>query len=168
MSLRLLAAALVLALLAAGIWAAGPWKGLAMNDTAVDPTEKDPRGLPIIFQRVVEEDIAGIDALLEAGASIEARGFQQSTPAIHGALGDIWPVVLHLLERGADPWAANRLGMTVPWLAATSRVGGDGPRAQALAAVRAWLNARGMAGVVFSPDEVKARLAEGKWPPAPE
>ena len=140
-------------------------KGAEMNTTEIDIEALDTRGQSIIFQRVMEEDMEGIAALLDAGLPVDIRGFQQSTPTLYAAMADIWPVVLFLLERGADPIAANQLGMTLPWLATTSRIAGDGPRAQALEDVRTLLAERGHLSVIYTLEDVRARLTEGDWPP---
>ncbi|MDD7971945.1 hypothetical protein [Roseinatronobacter alkalisoli] len=137
-----------------------------MTQTDIDAL--DARGQSIMFQRVMEEDFTQMTALLDAGLPIDIRGFQNSTPALHAAMADIWPVVLFLLERGADPMAANRLGMTLPWLATTSRISGDGPRATALQQVRVLLAGQGLLSRVYTLEEVRAMLAEGSWPPAPQ
>ncbi|CUX80043.1 hypothetical protein Ga0058931_0748 [Roseibaca calidilacus] len=136
--------------------------------TETDMHALDVRGQSIIFQHVMEEDTQQITALLDAGLPIDIRGFQDSTPALYAAMADIWPVVLFLLERGADPMAANRLGMTLPWLATTSRINGDGPRARALGDVRAVLADRDLLSCVYPIDEVRAMVAERRWPPAPQ
>ncbi|MAU52715.1 MAG: hypothetical protein CMN17_10145 [Roseovarius sp.] len=95
-----------------------------MSISDIDPDALDARGQSIIFKRVMEEDTAAITALLDAGLDVDVRGSFNATPALRAAIADIWPVVELLLERGADPMATDRRGMTIPWLATTSRIGG--------------------------------------------
>ncbi len=138
-----------------------------MSISDIDPDALDARGQSIIFKRVMEEDTAAITALLDAGLDVDVRGSFNATPALRAAIADIWPVVELLLERGADPMATDRRGMTIPWLATTSRIGGGGNRAQALRRVRSRLADEGHLDSVYSPQEVKRMIAEGRWPPAP-
>ena len=95
-----------------------------MSISDIDPDALDARGQSIIFKRVMEEDTAAITALLDAGLDVDVRGSFNATPALRAAIADIWPVVELLLERGADPMATDRRGMTIPWLAPPSRIGG--------------------------------------------
>ncbi|MBY6047522.1 hypothetical protein [Vannielia litorea] len=162
-----LGAALALAVLGGGMWAAlrsGAFEtGGAMS--TVDIEEKGPDGLPIIHWWVEREEFAKIEALLEAGGDIEAPGFQSATPLLKAAVADSWPMALFLIERGAFIGAVDRRGMTMPWLAATSRVKEGNPDFEALEKVRAILNERGMLGQYYEPNDVKKRIAEGNWPP---
>lgn len=66
-----------------------------------------------------------------------------------------------LLERGANPMAADLLGITLPWLAATSRVNPASEEGRDLT----WVCQR-LAGLpVIDPAEVRQRRAAGRWPP---
>jgi len=142
-------------------------KGDAMSISDIDPDALDARGQSIIFKRVMEEDMAAIEALLDAGLDVDIRGSFNATSALRAAIADIWPVVEVLLERGADPMVTDRRGLTIPWLATTSRIGGDGPRARALGRVRARLADQGYLSAMYSPQEVTRMVTEGRWPPAP-
>lgn len=167
---RRLSIVLLLVMVAAGglgLMAQENRKGYSMSVSDIDPDAQDARGQSIIFKRVMEEDMAAIMALLDAGLDVDVRGSFNATPALRAAIADIWPVVALLLERGADPMITDRRGMTIPWLATTSRIAGNGPRAQALEKVRAQLADRGHLSAVYSPQDVTAMVAEGRWPPAP-
>jgi ankyrin repeat protein len=161
---RLIGPALAIVLVAFS----APLKGEEAGKTEVDTGVLNARGQSIIFQRVQEEDIDAIRDLLDAGLDVDVRGFQGSTPAIYAAMADTWPVVLFLLEHGANPAAANRLGFTLPWLASTSRIVGDGPRALALEQVRARLARKGLMLNVVDPRSVQRLIEADAWPPAPE
>ncbi len=162
-----LGAVAVLAVLGAGTWGGarmGVFEiGGAMS--TVDIEEKGPDGLPIIHWWVEREEFEKIQALLDAGGDIEVPGFQGATPLLKAAVADSWPMALFLIERGAFIGAVDRRGMTLPWLAATSRVKEGNPDYEALQKVRALLNERGMLGQYYEPNEVKKRIAEGTWPP---
>jgi len=131
---------------------------------AIDIAERGPDGLPIIFRHIEREETAKIEALLDAGADIEAPGFQHATPVLAAASADIWPIVLMLIERGAALDAVDRSGFTLPWLAATSRVSEGSSDWAALARVREILRERGMMDRTHEPNEVKKLVEEGRWP----
>ncbi|WP_139301234.1 ankyrin repeat domain-containing protein [Vannielia litorea] len=133
--------------------------------STVDIEEKGPDGLPIIHWWVEREEFEKIQALLDAGGNIEEPGFQGATPLLKAAVADSWPMALFLIERGAFIGAVDRRGMTMPWLAATSRVKEGNPDFEALQKVRAILNERGMFGQYYEPNDVKKRIKEGNWPP---
>jgi len=161
-----IAGAVALAVLGGGAWLAAQ-TGLTgeIMATEIDIEEKGPDGLPIIHWWVEREEFDKIEAYLEAGGDIEAPGFQGSTPLLKAAVADSWPMALFLIEHGAFVGAVDRAGMTLPWLAATSRVKEGNPDYEALEKVRALLNERGMLGQYYEPNDVKKRIEEGRWPP---
>ena len=133
--------------------------------STVDIDQKAPDGLPIIHWWVEREEFDKIQAYLDAGGDIEAPGFQGATPLLAAATGDGWPMALFLIERGAFIGAVDRSGITLPWLAGTSRVKEGNPDYEALVKVRELLNERGMLGQYYEPNDVKKRIKAGNWPP---
>ena len=127
--------------------------------------ELGPDRQPIIFWRIKEDDAKAVAALLDAGTPIEITGGFDSTPLIQAAIVNHWDIALLLLERGANPLAASRNGMTAPFLAHASRVQPGGTLYPGLKAFRDALKARGVDEVIFAPPIVKTMLAEGRWPP---
>ncbi|MCO6381875.1 ankyrin repeat domain-containing protein [Oceanicola sp. 502str15] len=151
----------------AGLWGAmrlGAFE-IGENMSTIDIEEKGPDGLPIIHWWVEREEFEKIQALLDAGGDIEVPGFQGATPLLKAAVADSWPMAVFLIERGAFVGAVDRRGMTLPWLAATSRVKEGNPDFPALLKVRELLNEKGMLGQYYEPNDVKKRIKEGNWPP---
>ena len=136
-----------------------------MASDTIDVTAPGPDGLPGIFWLIKLENPAGIAAWLDAGGDIEARGYHGATPVLAAAVIDNWPAVLQLLERGAQAGVIDGRGYSLGFLASRSRVAPEGPYGVALQAVRAILAEQGLLSRIFPPAEVRARVAEGRWPP---
>lgn len=136
-----------------------------MSEGKIDIEERGPDGLPGIFWLVMQEDMAGIAAWLDAGGDIEASGHFGESPALTAALTDNWPAVLYLLKRGARPGIADTRGITLAYLTSTSRVAIEGRYGQALTQVRAILAERGLLNRIYEPATVRRMRTEGRWPP---
>lgn len=133
--------------------------------SANDPNRPGPDGHPIIFTEIERRDPGRVQALIDAGADIEAKGFASGTPILLAAVSSNWRIAELLLAAGADPLIADTTGMTVLWLAAHSRLRPETEEGQALDRVRKVLNDRGIIGIVIPPREVAKMKAEGRWPP---
>ncbi len=139
---------------------------MAGAETKPDIQEIGPDGLPIIFWRIKQEQEAVVFALLNAGADIEAQGYHGATPILAAALVDNWPLVVGLIERGANVGAVDRRGFNLPYLTTQASAAAETPTGVALQAVRAYLNERLMLERVYTPAQVRDLLAKGAWPPA--
>jgi len=142
--------------------------GMAMPEAQIDVTAKGPDGLPGIFWLVSQRDQAAVGAWLDAGGDIEARGFHRATPVLTAAIIDDWPMVLYLIERGARMDVADGRGFTLPYRASSTRVDPNGIFGPPLNAVRAHLAQAGLLSRVYAPVQVRAMVAEGRWPPPPQ
>ena len=129
-----------------------------------DPNRVGPDGHPIIFTEMERGNLREVRRLIKAGADIEAKGYAQGTPILLGAVSENWLAVEILLEAGADPMISDQFGMTVTWLAATSRLRPESEQGQALDRVRDVLNERGIIGIVVHPREVTKMREAGNWP----
>lgn len=136
------------------------------NGQQVDITAKGPDGLPGIFWLIKQRDQAAVGAWIDAGGSIETPGFLRATPVLAASMADNWPMVLYLIERGARMDVADRQGFTLAHNATITRVDPNGSLGPALRAVRKKLAQAGLLSRVYTPDQVKAMQAEGRWPPA--
>ena len=154
--------ALALGLLA---WGASEVRTDEGKNTVVDITEKGPDGLPIIFWRIKQRDEQGVAELLDAGASIETPGFFGATPLITAASANSWEMVEFLLDRGADPRAADGSGFNLPWLAATSKIKEGTDQHAALQRILPRLEQQGLMQRIFTPDETEELVQSGHWPP---
>jgi hypothetical protein len=121
--------------------------------------------LPPLFLRAVTGDRAGVSALLDQGAPVDQPGTDGATPALAAALVDDWTTVRLLLERGANPMAADVHGHSLPWLVAQAPAGRGSRDEEGLAAVRGLLNDRALLEKVHEPVEVRFLMVEGRWPP---
>ena len=139
---------------------------MAGAETKPDIQEIGPDGLPIIFWRIKQEQEAVVFALLNAGADIEAQGYHGATPILAAALVDNWPLVVGLIERGANVGAVDRRGFNLPYLTTQASAAAETPTGVALQAVRAYLNERLMLERIYTPAQVRDLLAKGAWPPA--
>ena len=137
-----------------------------VEELKTEMEKKGPDGQPIIFWRITQENREAISALLDLGYDIETKGGFGVTPVIDAALIDDWITVLLLLERGANPLAASRNGLTLTNLLSTSRVDRKGRYGVALEQVQALLKNKGINDTAYTPVEVKKMLADGEWPPA--
>jgi ankyrin repeat protein len=138
---------------------------MASTETRADPKELGPDGLPVIFWKVKSGDMAGVAALLDAGADLESQGYHGATPALAAAVVDDWPMVDFLLQRGANAAASDRRGFTIAWLSAQAKVAPDSATEVSLTAVRKRLNERLLLERVHDPVEVRKLQANGAWPP---
>lgn len=121
--------------------------------------------LPPVFLRAVTGDRAGVTAALDQGAAVDQPGTDGATPALGAALVDDWTTVRLLIERGANPMAADAHGHNLPWLVAQAPAGRGSRDPEGLAAVRGLLNDRGLLEKIHEPVEVRWLRIEGRWPP---
>jgi len=142
--------------------------GRIMSDIIENPDAPGRGGHPQIFEAIEDRDRERVAGLIASGANIEARGYAQGTPILKAALTHNWAMAEMLLEAGADPMVPDEFGITLPAVAARSRLKPESDEGQALARVRAILADRGLIGLVFPPDQVRAMMAEGRWPPPRE
>lgn len=131
-----------------------------------EEVEKGPDGQPIIFWRIKQENRKAVAAMLDIGYDIEIKGGFGATPIIGASLIDDWITVLLLLERGANPLAADRRGFTMTYILSTSRVDRDGKYGVALGKVEAFLKKKSINDTAYTPVDVKKMLADDEWPPA--
>ncbi|MDD7973236.1 hypothetical protein [Roseinatronobacter alkalisoli] len=141
--------------------------GVPVAKSQIDITANGPDGLPGVFWLIKQRDRAAVEAWLDAGGDIEAQGFHRATPILAAAIVDNWPMVLYLIERGARMDLADGRGYTLPYRANSTRVDTNGIFGSSLNAVRAHLAQAGLLSQVYTPEQVRAMMAEGKWPPAP-
>ena len=137
-----------------------------MSDIIENPDAPGREGYPQIFEAIEDRDPARVARLIVSGANVEVRGFGQRTPILKAAMTHNWAMAEMLLEAGADPMVPDEFGITLPAVAARSRLKPESEEGQALARVRAILADQGLIALVFPPDQVRAMVAEGRWPPA--
>ncbi len=157
--------ALLPGVVAMAVWVISEVRTDDRRHSVVEITEKGPDGLPIIFWRIKQRDAQGVAELLDAGASIETPGFFNATPVITAASANSWEMVEFLLDRGADPRAADGSGFTLPWLAATSKIKEGTDQHAALQRVLPRLEQMGVMERIFTPDEAEELVQSGNWPP---
>lgn len=137
----------------------------------VDINAQNASGHPIIFEKIAMGDVAAIEALLEAGADIDAKGFAEQTPIIKAAQQSRWTIVELLLDRGADIQATSEFGISLPLLASRTTDQAEkftqSQNGQALSRVREKIAEAGIEHwSTYSATEVKEMLAYDAWPPA--
>ena len=137
------------------------------RNNSVDIYELGPDGLPIIFWRIHQEDSAAVQALLDAGADIEVRGFFGVTPVIWAAASGQWDFVKFLVERGADLSAYGANGFTVTNSARRSNLRLESRQGQHLQDVRDILRQRGLYDTVPGTAALRAQMAAGTIPTPP-
>ena len=122
-------------------------------------------GEPALFEAALLGDVRGLGLLLDAGANIEEADELGNTTAMTAASADNWPAVVFLLQRGANPWAAAKVGITLGTYCAESRLTSASPEGRAKNEVIARLQK--VPGLWPPPSiaEVKAMMAAGRWPP---
>lgn len=57
-------------------------------------------------------DLDALTGLVESGTDIEFKTFNNSTPVLDAAGAAAWPLVVYLLEKGADPDYEDNMGWT--------------------------------------------------------
>lgn len=139
-----------------------------MADIIENPDAPGREGHPQIHEAIEDRDRDRVARLIVSGANIEALGFSRTSPILKAALTHNWVMVEMLLDAGADPMVPSYSGITLPAVAARSNLKPESDEGQALARVRAILADRGLIGLVFPPAQVRAMVAEGRWPPAPQ
>ncbi|KJS08460.1 MAG: hypothetical protein VR78_18200 [Hoeflea sp. BRH_c9] len=136
-----------------------------MNAEAFDRDAKGPDGFHAIFWAIESLDQEAVEGYLDAGVSIEVKGYADSTPALVAASGDVWDICLFLIQRGADVRVASKTGMTIPWRVHSSRVTRSSQTGKALEAVEQILQKQGLMDNLLDPRVVKEMVKAGKWPP---
>ena len=68
---------------------------------------------PIIFQAISEDSNKALELLIKAGADINARDQNGSTPIVFASSARLMPKVLFLLKNGADPFLRNNTGADI-------------------------------------------------------
>lgn len=133
------------------------------NSMAADINSLGPNGQPIIHYYIESYEHDKVDAWIKAGGNTEVRDQMGATPMLMAAEVDDWIAVEMLLEAGADPSSTSDTGMTLPFLAETSRVDTAGPHGEPYERVKAALTARGLMVTVYPPKMVQTLRAQGKW-----
>ena len=134
----------------------------------IDSDAPGREGHPQIFEAIEDRNHDRVARLIASGVNVEARGFGQRTPILKAAMTHSWTIAEMLLAAGADPMVPDEFGITLPAVAARSRLKPESDEGQALARVWAILAERGLIGLVFPPDQVRTMVAEGRWPPPPQ
>ncbi len=89
-----------------------------------DPNARCGRGQTVLYNAAASADPAVIEALIEAGAEVDARNDCGNTPLHEAARVSSAPAVIEaLIAAGADPDARNRIGAT-PLHKAAGRIPG--------------------------------------------
>lgn len=78
----------------------------------MDIFTKDSDGDTVLHKAAFWGDLAGVEALLDAGASIDEPGDMGCVPLYNAVLQGHEEVVMTLLSHGANPDAANEFGTT--------------------------------------------------------
>lgn len=84
------------------------WRTLLQQK--VDVNAPDPAGNTALHVAALNHDVAAVTALLDAGATVDARNAAKATPLIYGAAHA--EIVRQLLARGADVSAVSTLRST--------------------------------------------------------
>lgn len=134
-----------------------------MNEKNVDIYALGPNG-PMLFWKIQAEEYDGAQALLNAGADINVRGFSAETPAISAATADDWKGVLYLADCGADLSLYGANGFTVANMAKGSRLRLDSEQGGYLEKVRGILDDRGLYDNVLTSKQLRDQMAAGKIP----
>lgn len=103
-------------------------------------------GQNIIFRRILEQDFAAVNALLDAGVDVNIRGGLDVTPAAAAAASDSWRMVKLLAKRGArlDLVSRNNLSVVGSAKFAEKRINRAHPDGRALDDVIEILKQRGL------------------------
>ena len=117
-----------------------------------------------LVQATMDQSESRVRALVAAGADLNEADRKQQTALLIAAKTDQFEIAEILIDAGANVMAASRFGWTVGYAAETSRIAG-GPDAEARLRVLAKLRAEGFPFPSPHPDQVKAMLAAGTWPP---
>jgi ankyrin repeat protein len=137
---------------------------------AGEASRVDPDGTTPLHWAAHEGDVAKVEALIRAGADVNARNRFSSTPLYEAVLEGHTEVIRKLLKAKADPDAANEGGMTVLMLVArTSNVEAAEALIKAGANVNARESSRGQTALIFAaaqgqPAIVRALMKAGADP----
>ncbi|PKM00404.1 MAG: hypothetical protein CVV17_08285, partial [Gammaproteobacteria bacterium HGW-Gammaproteobacteria-7] len=104
-----------------------------MSETIDNPDAPGRDGHPQIFEAIEARDRDRVARLIAAGADIEARGYGQGRPILKAALTHNWVMAEMLLSAGADPMVPDEFGITLPAVAARSRLNPESEEGEALA-----------------------------------
>lgn len=117
-----------------------------------------------LIAAVYNRDEARVRQLVAAGAPLEERKSDRSTPLLLAAETDQFEIAEVLIDAGADIWATSEFGDSVGWAAEHSRLAG-GPDAEARERVLAKLRARGFPFPAEHRSVVLRKVQAGEWPP---
>jgi len=101
---------------------------------------------PLLFTAMLGYGLDKVELLLEAGADLEARGFDGYTPLLAGTKLNQFDAIYVLLENGADYTAETDYGRSLADLIETRRplIEPDSERMQWLNRVSDWLRSKGV------------------------
>ena len=107
-----------------------------------------------------------VTSLLASGVSPDDRDERGQEAIIIAASTDQFAIANILVDRGANIWAANRLGFTPALFAFTSHVSANSPEGTAREIFISKLKGRGYPWPPPWQNEVVALRSSGNWPPA--
>lgn len=130
----------------------------------VDTGALGPDGLPMIFWTIQRGDVSGVSRLLDAGADLEAKGYNGSTPILSAAMVNNWAIVDLLVRRGANISIVDNRGFSLPYLVTQARPMEGTEAEKILSRVRSILKERGMLEQPYEPAQVRDLMKRGQWP----
>ena len=115
---------------------------------------------------VMHSETKDVLRLAKQGTGLDERyPANQATPMIMASGSDQWPVVEILVDHGANIWAHDKFGTTMPQMAITSRILPGSDEDKARLRVIETLKARGYPFPPPGRAEILALEKDGKWPP---
>lgn len=118
-----------------------------------------------IIDAVMQRNPELVASLIDQGTNLEMSNHKGETPLILAGMTDQFRIAETLLEGGANPFAASRIGWTIGFAAEASRLR-SGPDYEAKLRVEEILKSRGYPIPGPSNLQIRKMLADGNWPPA--
>lgn len=128
-------------------------------------SRKDQPSRPL--DNAIEIGSAGaVRLLLDHGARLDERDLTGATPLQTALDTHRFAIAELLIQRGADPWAADNSGGTLGWSVSRPSLAQTAEDNAAHARLAARLPAMGWPSPAPAPIAVRELIAAGKWPPA--
>lgn len=146
--------------------ATDPWFAQTLLKAGASPDRVAGAGGRPLDDAILLGSMGAVRLLVDHGARLDDRDSLGATPLQSALDAHRFAIAEYLLQKGADPWAADRSGGTLGWAVSRPALAQSAEDTAAHARLAARLDALGWPRPAPSPAQVRALAAAGRWPPA--
>lgn len=142
-----------------------PWFAQTLLKAGASPNPRAGSDYRLLDSAIQLNSKGAVRLLLDHGARLDHEDSLGSRPLQTAVDSHVFAIAELLLDRGADPWAADNSGGTLGWAVARPPLSRTNEDVQAHLRLKARVAKLGWPDPAPAPKEVRALVAAGRWPP---